>query len=125
MKSWPYAFFAPVIIWCFCVALSEAETAEMESPPNQQLGRLARWLNSPDESVREDAVRELSALRDPAALPLILRCLHDSNDVIRATAAWSLCLASGPDAVNALRKALDDENDRVRASAAWSLSHIG
>jgi len=96
------------------------------SANSAQLSRLDRWLRSPDESVREDAIRELSALRDPSATPLLLRGLQDSNEVIRATAAWSFCLgSSNPEIISGLRKALNDGNDRVRASAVWSLSHIG
>ena len=117
-----------VVIWFLCGAslgVLHIAAAETDSS-KQELGRLAAWLQSPDEGEREDAIRELANLHTPEAFSLMLRGLQDTNAAVRASAAWSLVLApAGTDTINALRNVLADDNDRVRASAIWTLAHIG
>lgn len=123
-----YGHLVSLATGCIAGALLVAGTlraAETDSS-KQELARLAKWLQSPDESEREDAIRELSNLRTRDAFSLMAHGLQDTNASIRASAAWSLVLAPPtPDTINALRKVLADDNDRVRASAVWTLAHIG
>jgi HEAT repeat protein len=116
-------------LWLLLWALPGLCLAQVSKPTqtetNKKFERLARWLKSPDESVRVDAIQELTSGHDPAAIPLILQCLQDTNVSVRGAAAWGLLLSRGPQVVSALRPVLNDEDDRVRAAAVWSLSHAG
>lgn len=92
---------------------------------DRRLQRVERWLDSPDASLRVQAVRELAALERPESKDLLLRALRDSHSEVRGVAAWSLKAYRDPAVVAVLRGVLRDENDRVRAAAAWALSSIG
>src|SRR5690242_11603219 len=105
-------------LWLLVLALPGLCLAQASGPmpteTDKKFERLARWLKSPDESVRVDAIQELATIHDLAVVPLILQCLQDTNTAVRGAAAWSLLLYRGPEVVNALRPVLNDEDDRVR-----------
>jgi HEAT repeat protein len=105
-----------------CLFLANIVCAQQADP---QLARLARWLKSPDASVRLDAVRELATLPPARSTPLMIGALKDPSAEIRGAAAWQLSQAKAPRVVEALRPLLKDDDDRVRAAATWSLSHVG
>ena len=79
-------------LWLLLWALPGLCLAQVSKPTqtetNKKFERLARWLKSPDESVRVDAIQELTSGHDPAAIPLILQCLQDTNVSVRGAAAW-------------------------------------
>jgi len=99
--------------------------AQEPDAKTRQIERLGRWLNSTDQQTRLDAVRELSNLPQPDALPLILVAIKDPASDVRAAAAWSLERFPDPHSIAALRVTLKDQDDRVRAASAWAISHIG
>lgn len=98
---------------------------EAGTPMARQVDRLARWLRSPRESIREEAIAELQTVPITNALPLLISALGDSSTVVRAASATALARSQDPRVVAALRPLLKDEDDQVRAAAAWSLGHCG
>ena len=109
----------------FLLAFSPAFAQTPPPKTDPQLDRIARWLNSKDESVRLEAVRELSQIRKPEAADLLLKALADTSASVRGAAAWTVESAPDPRIVSKLRDLLSDQNEQVRAAAVWSLSHTG
>ncbi|MCG3148457.1 MAG: hypothetical protein PCFJNLEI_01901 [Verrucomicrobiae bacterium] len=107
------------------VVLAGVLLAQDSAPALQQIDRLSRWLRSPRESIREEAVAELNTVAIDRALPLLVVALSDSSTVVRAAAATSLSRAQDPRVVAALRPLLKDPDNHVRAAAVWGLCHTG
>ena len=106
--------FCLSFLLCVLPVLCLAQTSQpTQTETDKKFERLARWLKSPDESVRVDAIQELTSMRDPAGIPLVLQSLQDTNAVVRGAAAWSLLLFRDPRVVSALRPVLNDEDLRM------------
>jgi HEAT repeat protein len=82
-------------------------------------------LNSPDDEVREEAVRALGELNDPRAVDPLILMLKDENRYIRREAAKSLGRIGDPRAIPPLINALKDDDRYGRDGAAEGLGDMG
>jgi cell wall assembly regulator SMI1 len=81
-------------------------------------------LRDPDERVRWSAVRALGELRDPRAIPGLIRALDDSAEDVATQAAASLGLLKARDAIPALIHALERSRPQTRNTSAWALGEM-
>ncbi len=91
------------------------------------LGEIVARSRDADHDVRLQAIRELAALTDPAAVPALADALDDVDLRVRrdaATALAALGTAAAP-AVPALARALDDEYAIVRQRSLHALTVVG
>jgi HEAT repeat protein len=79
--------------------------------------RLAADLDSPDGSVRKDAVRRLSRLQSPLTIPFLTRALRDSNGDVRSEAVSALEDLDTPELPSLLEPLLQDPYSDVREYA--------
>jgi len=64
----------------------------------------------------------LGNLRDPAAIPALIRALDDEEPLVREHVAWALGQIGSPDSVRALQKRLGvEESEEVRSEIAEAL----
>jgi len=82
-------------------------------------------LNSPDDEVREEAVRALGELNDRRAVDPLILMLGDENRYIRREAAKSLGRIGDPRAIPPLINALKDDDRYGRDGAAEGLGEMG
>jgi epoxyqueuosine reductase len=67
----------------------------------------------------------LGNLRDPRAVPALLRALDDLDAIVRGHAAWALGRIGGSDAAQALAGRLDAESDQaVRREMEQALAEL-
>jgi len=69
----------------------------------------AGWIGR--NRLRRNACIALGNLKDPAAVPALLKALHDPAAVVRAHAAWALGEIGHPDGLRVLQKRLANEPD--------------
>ncbi len=103
---------------------SGGETAKEAARALVRLGRavvpaVLEALETAPDRARGYLVRVLGDLRDPAAVPALVRALEDP--AVRADAAWALGRAGVPAAAGALRPFLDDPDWRVRVETVRAL----
>jgi HEAT repeat protein len=79
--------------------------------------QLAVELDSPDGSVRRDAVTNLSRLRAPMTIPFLARALRDSNGDVRSEAVSALGDLDAPEIPSLLEPLLQDPFSDVREYA--------
>src|SRR6266436_1331255 len=84
-----------------------------DSSTDDRLDRLARWLRSPRESIRLEAVTELSSVPVADALSLLLSALTDTSVVVRAAVSGVLQHSRDPRVIPALRPLLKDADEHV------------
>jgi hypothetical protein len=84
---------------------------------SELLPGLAAELDSPDGSVRKDAVERLSRLKVPDTIPLLTRALRDTNGDVRSGAADALGELDDPGIPSLLAPLLQDPLSDVRESA--------
>ncbi len=82
-------------------------------------------LQSPDDDVREEAVRALGELREPRAIEPLIRALVDDNRFVRREAAKSLGKIGDPRVIHPLIEALKDDDRYGREGAAEGLAELG
>src|SRR5262249_50555726 len=107
------------------LTLSLALAAQENDSLAKRLDRLARWLKSPRESIRLEAVTELNDISIESARPLLLRAVQDTSTVVRAAAATSLARSHDPQVVPFLRPLLKDSDEHIRAEGVWALANCG
>jgi HEAT repeat protein len=73
--------------------------------------------------VRQAALDALGRIRNPQALPYLIRALQ--KNIARVTVCRALGEIGDPQAVPYLIQALQDENEYVREAACWALGQIG
>ncbi len=80
-----------------------------------------------DESstVKMECIRALTMIRDPKAIPSLIKMLKDDNASVRSAAAIALGTLKASEALNSLLQALHDINTEVRINAIDSISEIG
>lgn len=84
----------------------------------------ARDLASPVPAVRREAAKALGFLKDPRAVPPLLKALSDSDLNVRFYAAYALGEIKDARAATALLQALRDPEYCVRDQAAWALREL-
>jgi HEAT repeat protein len=109
-------------IWCI-LFFSAGGLFVSCAPTMKDLPKLQQTMQSPDESARVSAVKDLGRMRDAdpgAVVPLLTDSLgKDSSASVRAEAARSLKHYPGEQAATALGQALkSDTSPTVRAAAA-------
>jgi HEAT repeat protein len=83
-------------------------------------------LNAAEPSARAQALARLGSLKDPAAVPHLLKALKDPSPFVRRQAADSLGLLRAVEAVPALGAVLERDPDiQARQTAALSLEAVG
>ena len=78
--------------------------------PSPEISKVARHiggLKSADSGVRQDAARELAAIKDPIAVPALLEALKDKDEWVRIVAAWALGEIGDQKAIAPLRARLN------------------
>lgn len=83
--------------------------------------RLSADVTNPDFQTRLTAISELSRLRDPRAVPVVITALKDSDERVRTEAARSLAVFADERAVDPLIASLSDSSANVRAQSAAAL----
>ncbi len=96
-------------------------TAQETDSLSRRLDRLGRWMRSPRESIRLEAIVELQDIPNPNACTLLLSAVTDTSSVVRASVVSALSRTKDKRVVPAIRPLLKDSNEEVRASAAWTL----
>lgn len=86
---------------------------------------LVRYLQDPYNRGRNLAVRALGLIGDTVALPIMAETLRDSDEVVRSMAAWALGQFGDAAAVPALLDATHDSKQCVRTRAAAALRLLG
>lgn len=79
-------------------------------------------LNEKDPSVRIEAIRPLSGVRNRRTIEIMIDFLNDSSPEVRAQAANGIYLICLPEAIGSLITALKDPEPIVRKAAANSLA---
>jgi epoxyqueuosine reductase len=78
------------------------------------------------QGLRRNAAVALGNLRDPRAVPALIRALEDEDPIVRGHAAWALGRIGGEEAQRALRVRLGSEPDPVvRGEIAEALQAVG
>ncbi|MBN1679568.1 MAG: HEAT repeat domain-containing protein [Anaerolineae bacterium] len=85
---------------------------------------LSLALSDNNDDVRIAAAWALRQIKDPGAIPALIRALHDCEWRVRWTAAEALWTI-GPAAVPLLLDTLHDRDDYVRRAAGRALAQIG
>jgi hypothetical protein len=119
--------------------------AEAAGPTDAQKAAIfVKQLDSPDEKVRGEAVRQLRLLarrvdrfggartqrgdefepKVPGLIPLLVKATHDESELVRQSAAFALADTLDPDAISALRELLNDKSETVRVVAACLLTEF-
>lgn len=96
----------------------------MEPLDKIKISTLLQDLSHLDRGVREQAVRSLVEIGEPAIEPLGI-FLQDPYNRGRNMAARALGLIGDPRAIPALAEALKDQDEIIRSVAAWALGEIG
>jgi WD40 repeat protein len=99
-----------------------------EQAPVTSLAGLKTALNSPEWTVRIDAVQKLEHVKDPDAFRLLLTALHDEDGSVRACAIRVLGTRNDPlkyFALEQLETALHDSEWHVRETAIYALAELG
>jgi HEAT repeat protein len=118
------AFLGVILLSSFALPLDRAWA---QSSAEKLVAGFAQKLSSRDVKVRQKAALTLGMLRNPAAVPHLVRALHDDDWLVRAYAADGLknlgpaAATTAPDLVHALR----DPNRDVRLVAGAALQSIG
>ncbi len=109
------------------VAQAEAPAVAPEHPVGSDVADLRRALQDTHESVRIEAVRQLTASGDPRILPDLVRALHDQSVAVREAAAGALAATGDPAALPALEHALhrEDEDEWTRLRIAVAVARLG
>lgn len=89
---------------------SEAAKREVSARRRSDVvsGRMIDSIAARHQAERWQAARELTELKDPASVPVLIRLLHDDYVSVRGTAAWGLSQIGGQDAQDALLSYLRD-----------------
>lgn len=92
----------------------------------KDLDKLAHMLKEARSyKTRIQACRALGMLRDPVAMPHILRAMRkDPDQVVRAACAWSLGAINHPGAIQDLAAAEKKDVGMVKKQAKRALNHI-
>jgi HEAT repeat protein/beta-lactamase regulating signal transducer with metallopeptidase domain len=85
---------------------------------------LAKALDDPEASVREQALHALIQLEDSSVAPYLEKALSDPEPDARAQAAHGLGQLGRKESAPSLVNALRDSDAEVRAQAAWALGML-
>ena len=88
---------------------------------SELLPRISSDLDSPDGSVRKDAVERLAKLKAPVTIPLLTRGVRDTNGDVRSEAASALGDLDDPGVPSLLEPLLKDPLSDVRETAQDAL----
>jgi HEAT repeat protein/beta-lactamase regulating signal transducer with metallopeptidase domain len=113
-------------------AAPEKESKAQESEPagadtearSRARAALAKALDDPEASVREQALHALIQLGDASIAPHLEKALADAEPETRAQAAYGLGQLRREESAPSLAKALRDSDKEVREQAAWALGMI-
>lgn len=111
---------APLVAWLGTAGASPARAAVERASlrlAGSHTGVLAQLLEHEEEAVVRGAVRLVSQLGTPAAVPGLARLLRGDNTALRAEAVGALAEIGTPGALQALERALDDSARDVRVAA--------
>lgn len=90
-----------------CTAAGALGRLGQSGPAEELVPRVSADLSSPDGAVRREAAKDLTLLRSPSTIPILLGCLRDSDGGVRLQAAMGLGEQDSPGllpALEALRK---------------------
>lgn len=100
-------------------AVLPAETVE------SKIAKIKAEFTSKESNKREEALSQLSNIKHPMALQMLLECLNDNNAKVRDRAAKMLGVLGEKNAVGPLCRAMKDKDYYVNFSAAVSLAKLG
>ncbi len=90
----------------------------------KDLNQLLQDLENKDWNIRSQAVSDLGKLKNPQAVPALIKALQDSKGYVRRRAASALGEIKDPRAVEPLIMALKDPESYVRRKAAAALGNL-
>jgi hypothetical protein len=90
--------------------LASAHTAE-----------LVKLILAPDRAVAKEAARRAGAMKNPAAVVSLAKCLGDADVAMRLTAVQSLADIGSAGAMQALERSIEDADRDVRVQAVKTL----
>jgi HEAT repeat protein len=90
-------------------------------PAEDLVLRVTADLSSPDSAIRGEAVKDLTLLKLPSTIPILLRSLRDSDSFVRGRAAAGLAELDSPDLAASLEALSKDPNPDVAYSAKVAL----
>jgi len=82
-------------------------------PAEDLVARVAADLSSPDAANRREAVKDLTLLKLPSIIPIVLRSLRDSDGGVRLQAAMGLGELDSPDLLPSLEALRKDPDPNV------------
>ncbi len=118
-KKTAYTFFWIAFLTLFLT--SPGWKSAMAQPPARDLDPLIRDLGNSDWTVRSQAASALGKIKDPQAVPALIKALQDPKGYVRRRAASALGEIKDPRAVEPLIHALPDPESYVRRKAAAAL----
>jgi HEAT repeat protein len=91
-------------------------------PAEDLVPRVAADLSSPDGAVRHEAVKDLTLLKLPSTIPILLRSLRDSDGDVRLRAAMGLGELDSPDLLPSLEALRKDPDPNVVDAAEYAIA---
>jgi HEAT repeat protein len=91
-------------------------------PAEDLVPRVAADLSSPDGAVRHEAVKDLTLLKLPSTIPILLRSLRDSDGDVRLRAAMGLGELESPDLLQSLEGLRKDPDPNVAGIAEIAIT---
>lgn len=112
-------------VLALALALASPTSALADRAERDRTGELVQTVTSSrDEKARLAAVLALGKLKDPRAVPALIRALDDKSNVVRAVAATALGFAGDSRAEGPLTRKLNDADPTVRARAREALERL-
>lgn len=105
-------------------ALQEYATHALVSIGFQDRSAYERALASPQDAVRQGAVRCIEWIAPPGGIDLVAPLIHDPSTDVRAEAASAIGRLGGADAAMLLFELLGDESELIQESAMTALSRM-
>ncbi len=95
-----------------------------QDQPSRILNALSKWVEAPDETVKEAAVRALSRMKESFVSPVLRKAMEDISPKVRSAAVDGL--ASIPDYFLAeqIPQLLNDFSEKVRKSGTQAIGKL-
>ena len=109
----------PLVAWLGTASASPARAAIERASlrlAGANTGELAKLLEHPQDTVVRGALRIVSQLATPAAVPGLARILRGADAKLRAEAVTALADIGSPSALQALERAIEDADREVRVA---------
>ena len=101
---------------------SKESLASRRASWDREVNRMAKWLESNNDDRARQARDQLSEIRDPMAVPALVRAMRHGNEDSRARIIATLGAITGPEATSALAlAAVLDESPNLRWMATEQL----